>query len=324
MKSFKQFINEQLSFDDFDDFEDFGDDDNIFPDSLSNLKKLSKEDIYLFKNLITSGLEYDNVLAEAGLNSEGVAVEDFIGFFFPEVHIFIEFLKRTVKPSPVPDQAFEVSNTVNSLNIIQNLKELDLSRIYDGDGRVSDDRLIELPAGYIHLQKLTNLNLNATKLKEFPIEILKNNKGLIYLDLRGNQLDEFPKEIGQLQKLEVLDLSYNNLVELPKEIGQLQNLVILRLGNNNLVELPKEIGKLQNLIELHIDHNQLKELPKEIGYLYNLKTIRAIWNKLTSLPHDALKNLPKLNIVDLYKNLIPKEQLDLLRDKLPHCKIYPQ
>jgi hypothetical protein len=78
MKSFKQFINEQLSFDDLDDFEDFGDDLNLFPDSLSNLEKLSEKDILFYKNLITSDLEYDNGLAEAGLNSEGIALDDFI------------------------------------------------------------------------------------------------------------------------------------------------------------------------------------------------------------------------------------------------------
>ena len=79
MKSFKQFINEQLSLDDLDDFgDDFGDDLNLFPDSLSNLKKLSEKDILFYKNLIMSDLEYDNGLAEAGLNNEGIALNDFI------------------------------------------------------------------------------------------------------------------------------------------------------------------------------------------------------------------------------------------------------
>jgi hypothetical protein len=82
MKSFKQFINEQLSFDDLDDLDDFGDDLNLFPDSLSNLEKLSEKDVMFYKNLIASDLEYDNELAEAGLNNEGIAIEDFIELMF--------------------------------------------------------------------------------------------------------------------------------------------------------------------------------------------------------------------------------------------------
>jgi Leucine-rich repeat (LRR) protein len=305
MKSFKQFINEQLSFDDLDDLDDFGDDFgddlNLFPDSLSNLKKLSKKDILFYKNLITSDLEYDNVLAEAGLNNEGIAVEDFIELALPEVNIFIEFLKRTRRWNFGKSQTLEVSNAVNSLNILKNLKELELSRNYYDGGQLRTRTMFrELPTGFRYLQKLTYLSLSGNPLKEFPLEILKN-KSLKRLMLRNIQLDELPKEIGQLKELELLDLSHNNLVELPKEIGQLQNLVTLQLDNNNLVELPKEIGQLKNLIKLD---------------LYD--------NNLTSLPHDALKNLSKLNAFDVNKNLVPKEQLDLLRDELPqYCIIYP-
>ncbi|WP_420865426.1 leucine-rich repeat domain-containing protein, partial [Leptospira weilii] len=83
-------------------------------------------------------------------------------------------------------------------------------------------------------------------------EALQNTMNVGILNLENNELRILPKEIGQLESLELLDLSNNELRILPKEIGQLRNLKTLHLLNNRLRTLPKEIRQLQNLRTLYL------------------------------------------------------------------------
>src|SRR5688500_9938367 len=59
----------------------------------------------------------------------------------------------------------------------------------------------------------------------------------IELDLGTLGLTELPREIGQLNNLQVLDLHDNQLMTLPPEIGRLSNLTILILADNQLTIL---------------------------------------------------------------------------------------
>ncbi|EMO85710.1 E-cadherin-binding leucine-rich repeat protein LRR20 [Leptospira santarosai] len=77
-------------------------------------------------------------------------------------------------------------------------------------------------------------------------EALQNPKEVRILDLSENQLTTFPKEIGQLQKLQKLYLNENRLITLPKEIGQLKNLRWLSLKNNTAL-IPQK-NKIQKLL----------------------------------------------------------------------------
>jgi hypothetical protein len=66
---------------------------------------------------------------------------------------------------------------------------------------------------------------------------LKNT--LLNLNLKGNNLTEFPKSlcIG-FPNLETLVLSYNQLSDLPDEISHLHNLALLAIDHNVFKELP--------------------------------------------------------------------------------------
>ncbi|EQA71560.1 leucine-rich repeat domain-containing protein [Leptospira noguchii] len=102
---------------------------------------------------------------------------------------------------------------------------------------------------------------NLTKALQNPMDVRT-------LDLRDNQLTNFPKEIGNLKELRELYLSDNQLKTIPKEIGNLQKLQALYLKNNKLITLPNEIGKLQKLHTLNsYDIPALKSQEKKIQKL---------------------------------------------------------
>ena len=74
---------------------------------------------------------------------------------------------------------------------------------------------------------------------------------LEYLDLRGNNFDSPPDNIGGLSSFEYslvcLHLRGNNFDSLPDRIGGLSSLVGLHLSGNNFDSLPDSIGGLSFL-----------------------------------------------------------------------------
>ena len=121
------------------------------------------------------------------------------------------------------------------------------------------------------------LNLRRSRLKSFPLEILKFSN-LQELNLSGNRLTNLPNEIGELKNLQILIVSSNKLKYLPDSIGNLINLQKLAAGKNNLVAIPREIGKLKELKILDLWNNQITEFPDELNDLNKLQLLdlRAI------------------------------------------------
>ena len=56
---------------------------------------------------------------------------------------------------------------------------------------------------------------------------------------RGGKIDELPKGITKLKKLNALRLGCNNLTEFPKELCNLVNLEYLEFSSNRINKLPK-------------------------------------------------------------------------------------
>jgi hypothetical protein len=101
-------------------------------------------------------------------------------------------------------------------------------------------------------QDLDSAIMYANKVNHLVIEPRYNPVTKIskYLDLQN-----LPKEIGQLKNLRILELHcLEKLDELPIEIGQLIRLerIIINNGNGCVmnIKIPNSIGKLQNLKEL--------------------------------------------------------------------------
>ena len=133
---------------------------------------------------------------------------------------------------------------------------------------LSDNRLRSLPADLGRLNKLKIIFLSNNDFEEVP-EVLadclslsmvgfKSNKirvlgenvlplGVKWLILTDNQLEQLPKSIGKLQKLQKLMLAGNQLRSLPDEMAACQNLELIRLAANRLESLPSCLFTLPRL-----------------------------------------------------------------------------
>jgi hypothetical protein len=324
MKSFKQFINEQLSLDDLDDFgDDFGDDLNLFPDSLSNLKKLSEKDILFYKNLIMSDLEYDNGLAEAGLNNEGIALDDFIEFAFPGIFKLIDCCwnrlknisyftdKRILDPSP--------SNKKNAILYLKKINKWEFLKITDNkiDKHFIDGKLPEWLGYLTNLKKLIISDFPDKNggLKSLSPGISKLTK-LKHITIKfQHNLTELPPTVGNLTNLEMLHLIHSRVIDLPKELSNLTKLKRLSLIGSGLTNVPSVISNFKNLEYLNLEDNLLTEIPKNItDNLNNLRLLYLDDNKITTI----FKNLENLNLehFNIRNNLIPPTEYSKIYNEL--------
>ncbi|KAJ7999372.1 hypothetical protein DPEC_G00193710 [Dallia pectoralis] len=185
-----------------------------------------------------------------------------------------------------------------------------------------------------------NLFLNYRNLKNFPLELLKDDglqflerlymkrnslttlpdclaqklPNLIELYLHSNSIAVIPEAMGNLARLQSLDLSDNALQIVCPEIGRLRSLRHLRLANNQLKCLPSEIGALRDLETLDVSRNQLVCLPERLYQCLSLHCLTADCNNLTGIPRQ-LCQLHNLNELSMAANQLTTVPLDLGRSR---------
>lgn len=76
---------------------------------------------------------------------------------------------------------------------------------------------------------------------------LSKAEQLIELNLHGNQLRRFPRNLGRLRKLKGLILSENRLESLPESLCKLEQLESLTISFNPLTRALKNLRKLKNI-----------------------------------------------------------------------------
>lgn len=130
-----------------------------------------------------------------------------------------------------------------------------LSRIKEVEQGLTKNLLLrnmglqQVPAEVFSLQQLTGLNLEN---HEDPNEVDRN------------QIEQLPKEIGQLQNLILLDLSGNKLRQLPEEVARLKRLVFLDLRGNPLERYPTFLSRMPHLSTVLID-DDVPGVPVEVS-----------------------------------------------------------
>ncbi|MDP2436411.1 MAG: leucine-rich repeat domain-containing protein, partial [archaeon] len=111
---------------------------------------------------------------------------------------------------------------------------------------------------------------------DVPIEIAELEH-LVFLDLSGNQLSEFPEECCEaLAELKNLFLQNNHLTTLPESFAKLEELRILRLSNNRLKEVPECIIQLVSLEELYLEDNAITSSTPEFQDLCEVISVVAL------------------------------------------------
>lgn len=109
--------------------------------------------------------------------------------------------------------------------------------------------------------------------------------------------------------IEVLELSSLNFGFLPAGMACLNSLKELYLSCNELSWLPDLVGNLLKLEILDLSNNCICTLPNTFNNLKNLRILRLQYNNLSEVT--ALKDLVRLELLDLYKNVLDSFDLDV-------------
>lgn len=147
------------------------------------------------------------------------------------------------------------------------------------------------------------LTIELEHVKIFPKEIFAC-KNLKHLSISTSELKVIPNEIFQLRNLESLSFTHcPHITCIPDSIGLLTNLKTISFLMTHVTKLPESIGRLSELEFINLGYCRVKEFPASF---YQLK-------KLKSLTIGFREQEPRL---------FTDAELEELKKKLPHCKIY--
>ena len=169
-----------------------------------------------------------------------------------------------------------------------------------------------IPAEIGTLNKLGYLNLYGNELTGGIPEELYSLSELYHLDLGVNKLSgELSPKIAGLSKLTSLWLHYNNFSgSLPKELGQM-NLIQVGLYNNSFSgSLPDELGTLNNLTIFNLAANNFSGIIP-ISILNNPNIWDKFWGTITAWNNFDLSTLTYFPAPDFTFNDVEGNSINL-------------
>lgn len=213
----------------------------------------------------------------------------------------------------------------DSENIILNLSGKNLNRIPRKLTKIhsliglnlSKNEINRIPKVIERLNRIMVLNLEDNQLEELPGEVFKLGN-LKYLDVSENALTVLPNNLSSCRLMRSMDFSNNNLKELPRRF-YFRNLQYLDLRNNQLTKLPSLSG-CKALKKLDLSNNRLEKLPYSFYRMKRLEHLNLSKNKFTELPRN-IHRLKKLKTLNLAGNPIGDDEIERLRNILPHVQI---
>uniref|UniRef100_A0ABM0M393 Leucine-rich repeat-containing protein 57-like n=1 Tax=Saccoglossus kowalevskii TaxID=10224 RepID=A0ABM0M393_SACKO len=119
-------------------------------------------------------------------------------------------------------------------------------------------------------------------LSQIPDEILREplRHQVREIDLAGNQIEDFPPNIGTLwPELRVLVLWNNKMRHIPESVGDLKKLEALNVKYNSLERLPASLTRLTNLKTFTCSQIE-GVLSKDVEIKNNPTEIRKLWDEL--------------------------------------------
>ncbi|KYO23998.1 leucine-rich repeat-containing protein 63 isoform B [Alligator mississippiensis] len=141
---------------------------------------------------------------------------------------------------------------------------------------------------YCLMHQKTGLSLKAYFLFHLP-DLTPLVNTLVYLNLSFSNLQFFPREVYNLQKLQVLKVRNNPIKEIPDDIHKLRTLRKFIISFNLLSVLPTGLFSLPYLWYLDVAYNDISVIPSEIKNLRALEYLDVEGNQLCVLPGGVLK-----------------------------------
>ena len=162
--------------------------------------------------------------------------------------------------------------------------------------------IVEIPVQINQLNHLKEFSLTHSMVKNVPKELFDLDH-LEELDLSDNEIEKISEDIAKLINLRVLRVGRawykqlenskgNILQNLPKELFSLQKLEVLDISQNKLVEISNDIQNLKSLNSLILSDNRIEKLPDVLPDM-KLRTLRVEGNRLKKLP----EGIEKLGII---------------------------
>ncbi|XP_048425155.1 disease resistance protein RPV1-like [Pyrus x bretschneideri] len=215
-----------------------------------------------------------------------------------ELHMPNSKVKKLWKKDqrPVNLQVIDLSNSRN----LTRAPNLSRSRKLVSINLNGCSRLVEIPGGIQHLDKLTHLDLgDCSNLKYLP----KMPGNIQYLDLQGSGIKELPKSVWSnknISYLKSLDLSRTAVKELHSSIGSFPALKRLQLqGCERLLSIPETICKLKCLEKLDLKGcSSFSKFPEILEPMEHLVSLSLEGTAVEMLP-SSFRNLIGLQTLDL-------------------------
>jgi len=149
----------------------------------------------------------------------------------------------------------------------------------------------------------------------------KNPDAVYVLDLTKSKLKTFPLEVLKFKNLNILKLGKNKISFVPQGISQLLFLQEIDLGKNKLDAFPGGLVELVNLRKLVLNQNYIEGIPYMIKNLQKLEYLDMWSNNLNSFP-ESLNELKKLQEFDLRVIQFTKDEKERITTLLPDTKIH--
>lgn len=170
--------------------------------------------------------------------------------------------------------------------------------------------LTSLPDGLgklnIYKAILTGNNLNEIPKQIFEINSLEN------LILAVNPIREFPCDLSRLERLKSISFAETGIKEINCDLSQLDSLEHFDIARNGLTKFPDQIKTIPNLTWLSLNSNEFRDFSFIDKRLKNLETLYLYTNKVKSISEETkfLGNLKELLIFDNEIESIPDNIAD--------------
>ncbi len=154
---------------------------------------------------------------------------------------------------------------------------------------------------YVSLLFLFSLIFGCSVNKEFNYKNIqkayRNPDNVVSLDFSKSGIKSLPDDISRFSNLKLVNISYNELDSFPPELLECEKLEVIIMIRCNLIEIPADIDQLKELKDVTLTHNKLESLPRSIGNLKNLRLLYIADNwfsepeldKIHSIVNDSCK-----------------------------------